>query len=127
MTKTAKIFYWITTGLFAAFMLLSGVMELMQDKASIDAFASLGYPQHILVTLGIAKIIGGLVLLLPPSKFRTLKEWTYAGFNFDLIGASTAIAVAGQYAAALFPLAFFVLLIPSYVLWKKKTGQSITL
>lgn len=127
MTKTEKIFYWITTGLFGAFMLLSGVLELMQDKASIEAFAGLGYPQHILVTLGIAKLIGGLVLFLPPSKFRTLKEWAYAGFTFDLIGAATAIAVAGQYAAALFPLAFFILLVPSYLLWKKMTGQRVTL
>lgn len=126
--KTSTILYWITTGLFGAFMLLSGVMELMQDKASIDAFASLGYPQHVLVTLGIAKLLGGIVLLLPPSKFRTLKEWAYAGFTFDLIGAFIAIALSPMgVLPALFPLSFFILLVPSYLLWKKKTSQPVTL
>lgn len=127
-SKTTSVLYWATTGLFGAFMLLSGVLELMQDKASIDAMASIGYPAHILITLGIAKLAGGIVLLLPPKMQLTLKEWTYAGFTFDLLGASIAIALSPMgILPALFPLSLFILLIPSYVLWKKKTGQAVTL
>jgi DoxX-like family len=39
-----------------------------------------GYPQQLRVLLGLAKLAGAIVLLLP--RLPTLKEWAYAGFTF---------------------------------------------
>jgi len=124
--RTTSILYWITTGLFAAFMVMSGVGHLQQDQFQIDMFRQLGFPAHVLITIGVAKILGALVLVLP--RMRTLKEWAYAGFTFDLLGASAGIAMSPMgLLPALFPLAFFIPLVPSYLLWKKRTGQPVTL
>lgn len=43
------------------------------------------YPPFFVFTLGIAKICGAIVLLIPG--FGRLKEWAYAGFVFDVIFA----------------------------------------
>jgi uncharacterized membrane protein YphA (DoxX/SURF4 family) len=45
----------------------------------------LGYPVYFLTILGIWKILGVVVLLVP--KFTLLKEWAYAGFFFIMSGA----------------------------------------
>ncbi len=125
-SKSTTIWYWITTGLIAAFMLMSGIGHLAQDQMQVDMMQQLGYPQHILITLGIAKVLGALVLIVP--RIRVLKEWAYAGFTFDLLGAAIAIALSPMgFLGALLPLAFFIPLVPSYLLWKRKTGQNITL
>jgi hypothetical protein len=44
--------------------------------------------------LGVAKLagVGALVLPVPPA----LKEWAYAGFTFDLLGAAVSHAVVGD-------------------------------
>ena len=44
--------------------------------------------------LGILKLLGVVALLAPG--FARLKEWAYAGFSFDLIGAAFSFAAAGD-------------------------------
>lgn len=125
--KTTTILYWIATGVFAAFMLMSGVMELMPvtDPAAIAAMQQMGYPDHFWTLLGVAKILGAFALLLPV--FPTLKEWAYAGFTFDLIGAIVAIVASGLgYLGALLPLVCLLIMFVSYVLWKKRSTINTT-
>ena len=84
--KTLNITYWVSTGLFAMFMGMTGVQNLLVTQSSIDLITTdLGYPLYIIPFLGIAKILGalGIVLPVPPR----LREWTYAGLFFDFIGA----------------------------------------
>jgi hypothetical protein len=50
-----------------------------------QGLALLAYPPYMLAVLGTAKILGAIALVVP--KFPRLKEWAYAGFVFDLIGA----------------------------------------
>lgn len=120
--KTTSVLYWVATGLFSAFMLMSGVMNALQTKESVQVMQQLGYPAHVLLVLGIGKTLGALALLQP--WFRTAKEWAYAGFTFDLIGASAAwLAIGSGVAAGLFPLLFLLPMIASYVLWKKRLRQ----
>src|SRR5688572_1369319 len=93
--KTNNIIYWVSTALFSAFMLFSGVGNFMVTPESV-AFLSdhLGYPQYIIRFLGAAKILGSVALLIPA--FPRIKEWAYAGLFFDLIGASySMISVDG--------------------------------
>lgn len=84
--KRDKIIYWATTGLLAAGMVMSGVMYLSKNEEMVTNFIAIGYPVFMLSILGIAKLLGGLALVVPaPAR---LKEWAYAGFTFVFIGAA---------------------------------------
>ena len=116
--KTIKIWYWIVTMIFVAFMLFSGISELMGTKQGNDLLIHLRYPLYINVILGIAKILGAIALTIPG--FKTLKEWAYAGFTFDILGASASYALNGDsFGDAFMPLIFLLVMFISYALWKK--------
>ncbi|HXL73431.1 MAG TPA: DoxX family protein, partial [bacterium] len=84
----AKVFYWIETLLVVSAMGSGGVMMLLQTPANVQGITALGYPAYLCTILGVAKILGCIAVLFGSKKFRTLKEWAYAGFTFDLLGAS---------------------------------------
>jgi hypothetical protein len=75
--------------------------------------AHLGYPQQLRVLLGLAKLLGGMLLIVPG--LLTLKEWAYAGFTFAWIAAAVAHYLAKDGAVAFFPLMLLVLLFVSYL------------
>jgi hypothetical protein len=60
--------------LFAAFTYLTSAPEMVEN------FRHVGYPQQLRVLLGIAKLAGAIVLVLP--RLPTTKE--YAGFTFHV-------------------------------------------
>lgn len=91
--KTTKIFYWIFTILLVALMLMSAVTSFMPNPQGEAMMKMIGYPYNILHLLAIAKILGIIALLTPG--FPRLKEWAYAGFTFDLIGAIYAFYMIG--------------------------------
>jgi len=93
-SKTIKIMYWILTVLFALAMLFSGVSELVQSKQANEVMRHLGYPIYVNTIIGVAKILGVIAIL--QTKFRTIKEWAYAGFTIDFIGASASMLFAGN-------------------------------
>ena len=116
--KTIKIIYWIVTILFSLFMLFSGVVEVMQTEQAKEGMKHLGYPMYVNTIIGVAKILGVLSIL--QWKFQTIKEWAYAGFTIDIVGASTSIFFAGDgIGMSLFPFPFLVVMFASYFLWKK--------
>ena len=78
----------------------------------VQAFAHVGYPQQLRVLLGIAKLLGGITLIVPG--LLTLKEWAYAGFTFAWIAAVVAHSLAKDGAIAFFPLILLILLFVSY-------------
>ena len=117
-TKTLKIIYWIVTILFSLLMLFSGISELVGTASGNALLIQLGYPLYLNYILGVAKILGVIALLLP--QFKVLKEWAYAGFTFDILGASLSFAFIGAgFGAAFFPLVIIVALFVSYFSWKK--------
>ena len=117
--KTVKIIYWIFTILFCLAMLFSGVSELMQTQQAVEAIKQLGYPVYLNIILGIAKVLGVLAIL--QWKFKTVKEWAYAGFAIDFLGASASLYFAGDgILVALSTVPFFIVMFASYFLWKKK-------
>ena len=116
--KTVKIIYWIVTILFALFMLFSGIMELINGESAQKALTDLGYPIYLNYILGVAKILGCIVIVTP--MFNILKEWAYAGFTIDLVGAAASIALmGGSVVQVLFMAPFIIVLFLSYGLWKK--------
>ena len=108
-----KIAYWASTiiicvlSLFAAFSYLSG------NHQAVEGFAKAGYPQHLRIILGVAKLLGALTLLAPG--FPTLKEWAYAGFTFAWISAHIAHHAAHDpQLTQILPLILLALMFVSY-------------
>ena len=107
-----KVTYWVVTGLLALSAVFAGVNYLWGSQQAVQGFAHVGYPQQLRVLLGIAKLMGGITLIVPG--LLTLKEWAYAGFTFAWIAAVVAHYLAKDGAVAFFPLLLLVLLFVSY-------------
>jgi uncharacterized membrane protein len=108
----SKYFYWGSTGLVSLFVLFSGAMYFVAD-APAASFERLGFPDYFRVQLGVAKLAGGVALLVPLP--RWMKEWTYAGFTINFVSAGIAhLAVGDPLTAATLPLVALALLLISY-------------
>lgn len=111
--KKDKIIYWISTGLFAAFMLFSAIPDVMMAEDAQKFISALGYPLYFIPFIGVAKILGSIAILIPA--FHKLKEWAYAGLTFDLLGAVYSIlATQGFDPGMLVMVVVFAVLAISY-------------
>jgi uncharacterized membrane protein YphA (DoxX/SURF4 family) len=108
-----KIAYWGATGLVAITALLAAFSYLTSTPKAVEGFQHVGYPQQLRILLGVGKLAGAIVLLLP--RLPTLKEWAYAGFTFMWIAATVAHYLAGDGAYSLAPVGLIGLLAVSYV------------
>ena len=110
MKKATNILYWITTGFISVMFLFSAYMYLSQNPELMKGFAMMGYPAYFVTILGTAKLLGALAIVNPWS--AKLREWAYAGFTFNLIGATwTHIATGTPFIS---PLVFLLVLAASY-------------
>lgn len=118
--KKTRIAFWIVTGLFAAFMLMSGIVDAISTPNALKFFKQLELPAYLSPFLGIAKILGAIAILIPG--FPRLKEWAYAGLFFDLLGAAYCGLASGQPASgAVFMILPIGLLFVSYWLFHRKS------
>jgi len=118
MTRARKSMwiYWLLTIPFVATMIAAGGMLLAGMPANVEGITHLGYPVYICKILGIAKVLGGIALL--QERFRTLKEWAYAGYTFNLLGAAASHAFSGSGTAHIItPIVILAMVIASYRLW----------
>ena len=116
--KKTKIIYWIITGLFSAFMLFSAVPDILSTSDAITFMNHLGYPNYIIPFLGVAKLLGIIVILIPG--FPRIKEFAYAGLAFDLIGATySVIAIGGLQLQVSFMVLPILFLVVSYTLYHR--------
>ena len=121
-TNWKTITYWGLTGLFAALMVLSGAMYLSGAAPVREGFAHLGYPGYMLIILGTAKLLGAPALV--QNRLPVLREWAYAGFTINLIGAAASHLFAGDaISTAMAPAMLLIVLAASYVL---QTGKAVT-
>jgi hypothetical protein len=113
---TKTIGYWVTTGLFTAMLAMSGAMDFTHAPALVEGLhEKLGFPLSFLTILGTAKLLGVVALLVP--RFPLLKEWAYAGFTFNLLGAVwTHIAEEGGIGGAIPALVLLGVMAASYAL-----------
>ncbi len=86
--------YWIFTALICLVMAFGGVMDVLGPVEVTDMAAHLGFPVYAFTIIGLFKIAGTVVVLSPG--FGRLKEWAYAGFMIDLVGASFAHLSVGD-------------------------------
>ncbi len=121
--KSTKIIYWISTGLFAAFMIFSAVPDIIMMDDAVKFMTHLGYPKYFIPFIGYAKILGSLAILIPG--FKKIKEWAYAGLVFDLLGAVYSnISTDGFQPGMLVMLVIFAVVITSYIFNQKVYGQA---
>ena len=115
---TRTIISQAATILFSLMMLMDGMAGLMRAEAGKEVMQHLGYPIYAMSIFGIAKILGALALL--QNKLPTLKEWAFAGFAINFIGAFASRVFAGDGIGLLsMPLVMLLILFLVYFLWKK--------
>lgn len=83
--KKKKTLYWFAKGFISFFILFSAYYSF----SHAEDLRLLGFPDYFRIELVIAKIIGGIVLLIPQVSPR-IKEWVYAGFGISMISALIA-------------------------------------
>lgn len=116
-SKTLNILYWIITILFAAAVLMDATGGLVLAKEGIEALNQLGYPVYLLRFFAVLKILGVIAILVPG--FPRLREWAFAGFAFNFIGASFSWAAVGNIPFAVFPIIMLGILALIYFLGKR--------
>jgi len=123
--KKINIFYWICTILLALMMAFSGLQGVMHNPDGVKIIVDhLGYPAYFNTYLGVLKLIGAVVLLIPG--FPRLKEWVYAAFTYDMVSAIYSFMAVGDPAAAWAPiLIFLALLVGSYVFHHKRLKAGV--
>lgn len=85
MKKANIVIYWIATVWLSLGMVSTAIVQLMKNKTEVELITKLGYPGYLLPLLGVWKLLGVIVILVP--KFPVIKEWAYAGFFFAMTGA----------------------------------------
>ena len=121
--SAARRIYWVSTGLLALGMAGAGIQELRQAPELLEAARRLGYPDYVLTILGVAKL-GGAALLVIPNMPRA-REWAYAGFAFDFGGAILSHTFAGDTLAQTLPAMFaLALMLTSYASYRTTLGAT---
>lgn len=122
--KKDNIIYWISTGLFAVMMSLSAIMYFISPEVKAN-FDKLGFQDAFRIELGVAKLLGALVLILPFFK-GNIKEWAYAGFGITLISAVILHLSAGDPVSnVVAPLVFFGIMTLSHVYYQKRKKHQL--
>ena len=94
-------------------MTVSGIMAVTHTPEFMRALAHLRYPVYFSDFLGVAKLLGTCVLLLPG--MARLKEWAYVGFAITVLTATYSHLLTGGGLLALEPVVTFAALVASYM------------
>jgi hypothetical protein len=117
--KANKVIYWIATLIFVVPSGIMGILELFLGgpQSTVQALVLLGYPLYLLKIIGFAKIAGAIAVLF--NKAPRLKEWAYAGFTIEFLGAAASHFLAGDAKGIPAPLIILIFTMVSYFYWHK--------
>jgi hypothetical protein len=116
--KNAKRIYWTGTVLTSLWFGASGFFELTKNPIVWDITLQLGYPAYFIYVLGIAKL-SGIIVLLIPGKLLRLKEWVFAGVFFDIIFAfASKLSVVGP-SGTVDAIVAFTMVSITYLMFRK--------
>lgn len=115
--KKNKLIYWIATSLAMLTGATSAFMYFT-NPTFIEGYRHLGFPDFFRIELGIFKILGMIVLLVPkiPNRF---KEWAYVGFAITFISGIIAHGIVDGISLAIVPVLPLIFLTISYVFFHK--------
>ena len=123
MQSRIKNLYWTFTLLFIVPMIASGIGYSVAVPPIVKGMAQLGFPFYLIRFLGAAKLLGAVAIL--SDKSLRLKEWAYAGFTFNLVGAAYSHLCSGEGPKALIPLVILSFAIFSYRYWNQLASLRI--
>jgi hypothetical protein len=109
MTKRNKIIYWVATLWLALGMTSTGIVQIIGLPEEIKMITGLGFPSYIVTFLGVCKLLGVVAILIPGRPL--LKEWAYAGFFFNMVGAIYSHAMMSSAAGEFFGPSLLIVLI----------------
>ncbi|OQD41579.1 hypothetical protein BUL40_15345 [Croceivirga radicis] len=111
-----KTMYRISLGIFCLAILGAVANSIVNYSTVAETFLKLGYPSYLIEILGVAQVIGVLLLIL--NKGQWFIEWVYAGFFLNLILGFIAHLVSNYGNGASAVLCLIPLLV-SYILYKR--------
>ena len=123
MQSRIKKLYWTFTLLFIVPMIASGIGYSLAVPPIVKGMAQLGFPFYLIRFLGAAKLLGAVAIL--SDKSPRLKEWAFAGFTFNLVGAAYSHLFSGDGPKALIPLVILSFAIFSYRYWNQLASLRI--
>ncbi|MEO6536763.1 MAG: DoxX family protein [Candidatus Paceibacterota bacterium] len=116
--KTLRKLYWIATIIFALWLIGDGLAGVFQVQAGKDSLVQLGYPMYVLVITGVAKVLAAIAIL--QTRYRTIKEWAFAGYAIDCLGAAASwLFIGGNTTNAVMAIVFLAIMFIPYYLWKR--------
>lgn len=120
-----RIVYWVLTLLMFVPGTLGAFAEAFTNGPAsiVKIMLALSFPLYVMKILGVFKIFGGIAILT--GKLPRMKEWAYAGFSIEFLGATAAHVITGDRAYALFPFSFFVILVIAYLLWHRTAATPL--
>ncbi len=120
-----KIVYWVLTLLMFVPGTLGAFAEAFTNGPAsiVKIILALGFPLYLMKILGVFKIFGGIAILT--GKLPRMKEWAYAGFSIEFLGATAAHIITGDRTYALFPFSFFIILMIAYLLWHRTAATAL--
>ena len=121
--KKIKSIYWSTTVL-AMLTGASSAFMYFTNPTFIDGYRHLGFPDYFRIELGVAKILGMLLILIPAVPTR-VKEWAYVGFVITFISGIIAHGLVDGPSLAFFPVIPLLFLALSYIYFHKLKGESV--
>jgi DoxX-like family len=117
-----RFIYWLVTPVFLLLQGWAATQYFAEAPRMTASITDLGYPIYFMKMLGVAKALG--IVAIASGYSRTLKEWAYAGFTFDVCGAFVShLSVGDSLLIALVPAGFFVAQLVSYASWKQLRQQ----
>jgi len=123
--KKINIIYWISTSVIILLMLWSAIGSFISNPKGAEMMSKLGYQPYVFHFLAVAKVLGVIALLTPG--FPRLKEWAYAGFAFDLLGAAYSMYATNFPVSQWAPMFIFLAILAcSYIYYHKKVRAAST-
>jgi hypothetical protein len=100
-------------------------MAASLNRSRAGGYAAPWYPIYIIVITGVFKLFGAIAVL--QNKFKTIKEWAFASFAINFIGAFASRAFVGDAGGLLFiPIVMLVIMFILYYFWKKYENLKTT-
>lgn len=90
--QTTRVLYFTALGLFYALFIVSILLSVFDVKGTLDGYRHLSFPTWLLIPQATAKALG--LIAIAQNRWRTLKDFAYAGFLYNLLlalGAHVAL------------------------------------
>lgn len=118
-SKKLTVLYWMFTGIAVLILGIAGVVSLFHMDGVPKVIGGLGYPAYVTTFLGITDLMGVLAVVLPVPK--TLREWAYAGFTFNILAAIFSLLASGHRVVHIADPVIALIAVPgSYLCWRKR-------